>query len=424
MSERLSIIRHFIVARWGGKFASREALLAWQGRRLEKWLGHLAPGRCRGVSARLFLNPILDKGAYRARFHELNPHGIILEEAEQAALKAETDRDFSPALRDGITVGLSSGSSGRRGVFLVSPEDRHRWAGIILGRALSTASLKQIITPWKRPLKIAFFLRANSNLYRTIASRRIDFRYFDLLEPFDDLMDSLQAFQPDILIAPATVLAEIAKVDHLAIHPMQVISVAEVLDGRDEAVIHRKFGIRPSQIYQATEGFLAWTCAAGRLHLNEEYLHVEREWLDQGKTRFHPVITDFSRSGQWFIRHRLDDILVPDDRACPCGRHTQVIRSIEGRADEVLRFPEPVFPDTIRQILYALPVAVGAYRIEQHGGEIHVYLKESTADLEALVRGALGARLPGSSSSIHFMPWTDQPAGEKQRRIRCITPLP
>ncbi len=92
------------------------------------------------------------------------------------------------------------------------------------------------------------------------------------------------------------------------------------------------------QIYQATEGFLGYTCSAGRLHLNERFLHVEHDWIDPGKTRYCPIITDFSRETQPIVRYRLDDVLADDPRPCACGNPERVIARIEGRADDILLF--------------------------------------------------------------------------------------
>lgn len=428
MPETFTIIRHFIAARWLRRFSSRENLLAWQARRLDAFLERLVKGIpfYAGHSPSLPSLPVMDKAEVRKNFTALNTEGISLEVAEELALRAERERDFSPVLPGGLTVGLSSGTSGRRGVFLVSPRDREQWAGMILAKMLSAGSLRRLLSPWRPPLRIAFFLRADSNLYRTIASRRIDFRFFDLLRPLHTLADELAEQRPHILIAPASVLAELSKIADLEIHPDQVISVAEVLDRRDADLIRKRFGVEPAQIYQATEGFLACTCPEGRLHLNEEVLHIEPQWLDDTRTRFHPLITDFSRKTQAFVRHRLDDVLVVDERECPCGNPALRLSHIEGRADEILRFSSPVFPDVLRQALYSMPVAPDLYRIEQHGPDLRVFLKNSSPVLEGAVSKALVGlfgNLGLSQPRLVFPEWIDQPAGEKQRRIRCVTPL-
>ena len=130
--------------------------------------------------------PIIEKQKFLEHFEEFNRFGIRIQDATQLALRAEQDRNFKPTLKGGVTVGLSSGTSGKRHVFLVDRWDRCRWAGKILGRLLTTKALKQIFNPFDCPLRIAFFLRANSNLYTTLSGRRTKFVYFDLTRPFSD----------------------------------------------------------------------------------------------------------------------------------------------------------------------------------------------------------------------------------------------
>lgn len=429
MARQLRILRHFARARWLRRFASREQLVAWQERQLAEFVTTLIASSplYRGCEPSLEKLPRMNKSEFMANFAALNPYGISLAEAMALAVKAEGDRDFSPTLANGISVGLSSGTSGSRGVFLASEEDRERWAGIVLARVLSAESLRQILTPWRPALKIAFFLRADSNLYRTLGSRRVRFRFFDLLQPLSKLASELHDYRPDVLVAPATVLLELAQGGRMATSPRQVVSVAEVLDDADAATITRCFGTRPANVYQATEGFLASSCPAGNLHLNEEYLHIETEWIDAERQRFHPVITDFSRRSQFIVRYRLDDVLSIADSPCPCGRVARRIRSIDGRADEVLRFGAPVFPDVLRHAFHCMEQPPAFYRIEQHGNELQIMLKNPGETREEEMSQAL-ARLFGNlriaMPEVRYVPWIDQAPGEKLRRIRLVSPVP
>ena len=116
-----------------------------------------------------------------ADFRAYNTVGISYDDAMAVAMEAERSRDFTPTLGD-VTVGLSSGTSGRRGLFLSSvPPNGFAGPESVLARMLPASAIRRILTPWMPPIRIAFFLRANSNLYRTIAGRRIEFRFFDLL---------------------------------------------------------------------------------------------------------------------------------------------------------------------------------------------------------------------------------------------------
>jgi putative adenylate-forming enzyme len=357
---RAATLLAFARTRWGRRFADREALLWVQERRVARFLRRALP---RAPFYRLCVGrpfaelPIVDKRRVLADFAAFNARGIGLEQALGVALEAERSRDFRPTIGD-LTVGLSSGTSGTRGVFLVGPQERARWAGRVLARLLSGKALRHLLTPWRPPLRVAFFLRANSNLYETVGGRRLRFAFHDLLEPLEAHLDRLNRHPPDLLVAPPTVLrrlAEAAQGGLLRIAPLQVVSVAEVLEGDDERAIRAAFGVPVQQVYQATEGFLGVSCTEGRIHLNEEDLRVEAEWLDREHRRFHPIVTDFSRTTQLVVRYRLDDILVLAEGPCPCGAPSRSLAAIEGRADDVLWSraaggpPAPIFPDLIRR---------------------------------------------------------------------------
>ncbi len=432
----LTSIAAFAGARWGTSFTDRAALLRTQERRLARFLSRTVPRApfYRGFAGRpLSALPIVDKATMLGDFAGFNTHGVSLEQAVAVALAAEESRDFRPTLNVGgeeLTVGLSSGTSGTRGVFLVSAQERARWAGLLLGRLLARDGLRQVLHPRLPPLRIAFFLRANSNLYSTLCSRRIDFRFHDLWAPWYEQLEKLNARPPDVLTAPPTVLKKLTEERRngtLHIAPRQVISVAEVLEPDDEQAIVDAWGVPVQQVYQATEGFLGASCPEGRVHLNEEQIHIEPEWLDTEHRRFHPIVTDFSRTTQLVVRYRLDDVLHLADGPCPCGRPSLSLAAIEGRADDVLwgeakegGAPVAVFPDLVRNAMTRVE-GLGEYRLAQEGMRWR-FATPTTGAAEAIERelSALADRLGIRRPVVTFEPWTDLPLGEKRRRIRCL----
>ena len=431
----LGAVAAFAGARWGRRPLDRAALVAWQEARLARFLRDVLPRApfYRDRPRTLAELPVVDKATTLARFAEFNTVGVSLDHALEVALAAERSRDFAPTLPGGITVGLSSGTSGTRGVFLVSDAERARWAGVLLARLLTTASLRRI-AGWGRPLRIAFFLRANSNLYATLGSRRIAFAFHDLLEPLAAHVTRLNDCAPDVLAAPPTVLrllTEAASSGALTIAPRQVVSVAEVLEVDDATAIAAAWGVPVQQVYQATEGFLGATCAHGRIHLNEDLLHIEPEWIADGAAtpmRFHPIVTDFTRTTQVVARYRLDDVLRVAVDDCPCGAPTRSLASIEGRADDVLWRPGAdgrplaIFPDVVRRAM-ALVGGLRDYRLEQHGGEWRVRVQPLEPDLAVSVRrelAAMTARLGAVPPVVQVGPWEDTPLSGKRRRIRCL----
>jgi putative adenylate-forming enzyme len=425
----------FVRTRWGRRWRDRGALLAWQQRRLRRFLRDRLPqapfyGRPASHLAEL---PIVDKRTLVTRFDDLNTRGIRRADAMAAALAAERSRDFRPEFGD-LTVGLSSGTSGERGLFLVSRRERMIWAAVMLAETLTRESLARIASPWRTPLSVAFFLRANSNLYSTLGSRRLSFVFCDLLQSLDRHVAALIARPPHVLVAPATVLRRLAEISlggDLAILPRQVISVAETLETEDAALIERAFGRPVQQIYQATEGFLGATCPAGRLHLNEACVHVEPEWLDAGHRRFHPIVTDFTRETQLIVRYRLDDVLRVADAPCPCGRVSLALAAVDGRRDSVLYLPargtgtpRPIFPDLMRRAMTIGGEHVRDYRIVQTDAGLVVRLEASDPGASAAIRAEL-LTLFGEQNviapSITFAPWQDEAPGDKCRRIRRTT---
>jgi len=374
----------------------------------------------------------MDKALMLSEFAGFNTRGISLDQAARVAIHAENTRDFEPTLGD-LTVGMSSGTSGNPGVFLVSNSERQRWAGIALARALPLHLLKHLLTPWRRPVRIAFFLRANSNLYTTLHSRRIHFGFHDLLNPLESAFPSLNTVPPDLLVAPASVLKALAEAKlngQISLQPSHIISVAEVLEPADAFVIEKAFHQWPHQIYQATEGFLGFTCESGTLHLNESYVHVEPDWLDNAQTRFQPVITDFTRETQMIVRYRLDDILTVAG-SCSCGRHEMAISSIEGRSDEVLHLPSletgantPVFPDVLRRSLMLLGPDLQDYRIVQKGlvWEIEIQIASKQSEIIPKIEASITTlclQLQLAPPQLRFRKWRAPEPGTKRQRLKC-----
>jgi putative adenylate-forming enzyme len=364
--------------------------------------------------------PAIDKAYAMAHWNELVTVPVTREAAFDVALRAEADRDFSPEL-SGFTVGLSSGTTGTRGLFLASAAEREQWAGTAIARVLPD------LVPGLRRHRVAFFLRANSNLYETTGSRRIRFTFFDLLRPLEEHLPALAALDPTILVAPPSVLRLLAEArldGRLVAAPKTVVSVAEVLDPDDAERIRSAFGPIVHQVYQATEGLLGSTCREGTLHLAEDVVLFEREPCGPDG-RFHPILTDYRRSSQPMIRYRLDDVLLPRATPCPCGSAFLALERIEGRSDDTVLLEGPngpvrIFPDFVRRAVMLSSPHVADWRVVQTAGDT-LSLWVDPADTHAGAAAALctlareqGARpltvVPGAPPLSS--------AGTKLRRVR------
>ncbi|GAA6617712.1 F390 synthetase-related protein [Scytonema sp. NUACC26] len=391
MNSLLRILWYYLQTKYRQPFRNRRSLLTWQDKKVQKFLQKILPKSpfyrhyYQGLNLHNWQEfPIIDKAIAMANFDKLNTVGIKKSEALTVALEAEKTRNFNSTLQ-GFTVGLSSGTSGNRGLFIVSQKEQQAWAGTILAKALPQSILTS--------QRIAFFLRANSNLYETVNRQRIQFEYFDLFNSVESHIERLNQYVPSILVAPPSMLRLLADArvqGDLKIAPNRVVSVAEVLDPLDEAYIRDSFQQTVHQLYQCTEGFLGRTCEYGTLHLNEDILAIQKEYIDRNAGKFMPIITDFNRTTQPIIRYRLDDILTECQQPCPCGSVLTAIHSVEGRRDDIFYLPHeneeklvPIFPDFIRKAIIIASENIQEYAVVQKNPNlIEVSLKVPLAFIQ------------------------------------------
>ncbi|WP_287884939.1 MULTISPECIES: F390 synthetase-related protein [Paracoccus] len=418
----------FLHSRYGRGFASRTEIEAHHAAAFRRFRAQVMPRSpfYRGM-AELPLEdlPRMDKARLMANFSAINTCGIDHDTAMRTAIRAETGRDFRSLIGE-VSVGLSTGTSGQRGLFLATPRERRLWAAIMLGRYWPEL--------WRRQ-RVAFFMRADNALYRSLSNALVRFEFFDLLLPFEEHLSALAGLNPSVLIAPARILAMLAErqvAGRISLSPRRVISVAETLSPDDAALIGQAFRIRVDQVYQATEGVLAMTCRAGNLHLNERWLRIDRDVIDRATGAFCPVIHDFTRESLPILNHRLDDVLIPDPDPCPCGCASQRIARIEGREDDILWWasaagPRMVTSEAIRTAIACLPQPLRDYRVIQRGRGLHIWLDDAASGADTALGASLaglarqmGCQLPELAFHRGLPPESDA----KRRRIRVEPDAP
>lgn len=368
MANKLRVIYHYLKYRNTKKYKNREMIKSHQTKKINTFMKYLENNssyykKLLSKGGGFESLPIMDKITMMENFDDMVCVPITKEEAFSMAIASEKSRDFEGKLK-GITVGLSSGTSDYRGLFIASQKEADIWTGTILARLLPKMKGHQ---------EIAFFLRANSTLYENVNTRKIGFSYYDIYKPLKSHFEELMRSKPNILIAPPSVLillAEAIEQGELHLDLDKVISVAEVLEDNDRERFKKAFSQETIlQVYQCTEGFLGYTCEYGTLHINEDVVMIEEEALGEG--RFIPIITDFTRQSQPIVRYRLNDVLVHKTKPCPCGCQFMALEKIEGREDDVFEFVGlksgliKIYPDLIRRaILYV--DGISQYQVIQH----------------------------------------------------------
>ncbi len=307
--------------------------------------------------------PVINKSVLMSEFDRINTVGIKKIDAFRLAEQAEQTRDFSPTLNN-ITIGLSSGTSGNRGIFLASENERALWVAVVFDRVIGFSLKKR---------SVAFFMRANSNLYDSVKSKLLNFQFYDILKPISEHISNLIIQNPTILVAQPSILIDLATLKEtgkLNIQPKKIISIAEVLYPEDKIRLEKIFGQIIHQVYQCTEGLLAVSCRFGTLHFNEDFLEIEKKYIDNDHKRFHPVITDILRVSQPIIRYELNDIIL-EKNSCLCGSKNLAIEMIEGRSDDILEFTNlsgstvKLYPDFIRRAIIMADESIHDYSMVQ-----------------------------------------------------------
>ena len=278
---------------------------------------------------------IIPVDIFRAKTSDFNCYGFDYETAYRLGLAAETGKAQT---NNAINIGLSSGTSGtNRGVFITNPRERTKYIANILAKAFSPIELLKI-------KKIALCLRANNPLYERVNNGRINLKYFPLEGDKQKIANEIKEYSPDVLIAPTQIILKIARMELKLPNLAHLFYGAEAMNKFEAKYIQDQMGMVARPIYQATEGFLGIGCKHGTLHINEDSIIVEREYIDE--KRFVPIITDLHRQSQAIIRLKLDDIW--QETKCNCKSNLLAIEPIEGRVGDIWRIEgKKIFPSEI-----------------------------------------------------------------------------
>jgi putative adenylate-forming enzyme len=394
------------------RLRSRDDVVCWRERQLRRFFNRTlrrVPFYAAGETVSIGDLPIMDKATLLANFDRLNTKAVTLAEARAALARGE-DR-----VR-GLVVGQSTGTSGNRGVFVISEAERFTWLGVILAKTLPDF-------PWVRH-RVALILPGFGRLYASAAETgRLTLRFFDLSSGLASWRNALLAYAPDTILAPPKVLRLLAEAGGL--RPGRVFSGAEVLDPLDRRIIEAGFGTVVREIYMATEGLFGVGCDRGTLHLAEDA--VAFDWEAAGGL-VAPLITDFTRSTQVMARYRMNDLLRLSPTPCSCGSPLQAVTAIEGRRDDMFLLPGragaiAMTPDVIRNAVVDADRRIEDFRVVQIGAdEIELAL---AADLPSEVFASAAAALQAAVSKVGAAPVRIRycaglvpPLDRKLRRVR------
>jgi putative adenylate-forming enzyme len=268
----------------------------------------------------------------RIRLDELEAH---LASGDGADLYLDAYRAFS-----------TSGTSGLRALIVYSQEEFAQWI------ATSLRLFARIgITPQTRLVAIGAPnpLHITRQLFAAFRSGRSGTPDLSVLTPVDEIIDALNAYQPEALLGYASIAALLAEEQlrgRLDIRPRIVGVSAEVLTDEARRAIEQAWNIEPTQVYASTEVlYLASSEPPHRdLHTYDDLVIVEvvdegNRPVPAGRPGYKVLVTNLVNRTQPLIRYELSDSVTvpdgPDPVRLPYGR----LARIDGRSDDILELP-------------------------------------------------------------------------------------
>lgn len=369
--------------------------------------------------------PRLDKATMLENFDEVvTDRRLTLAGVEQhlEGLKGSSPRR-EPMLFGEYRAMASGGTSGLRGIFLYGRDD---WTEFLAGGPCRAGRAYFDVAP-RLPRRRFVTIAADHPLHGTgrmnysldVGAHR--FLRLDARTPIGDLVEALNAFRPESITtypSTAALLAEQQLAGELRIAPRVIATGGEVRTEEMEERIVDAWSRRPFNIYGATEmsAYTAVECDrhAG-LHLFEDQVLIEvvdddYRPVPDGEPGSRLLITNLYNRTQPLIRYELNDLITVSPDPCPCGRPFPLLKSIEGRSDDVLEMPAAeggtikVHPLTLRSPLAGIG-ALSEYRIVYGAGELRIEAvfkgggdrEQACQEIEARLGSALtegGAQAP------------------------------
>ncbi len=327
--------------------------------------------------------------------------------------------DAEAPLHGRYWVSATSGSSGLRAII---PSNFEEWTSIIASYARASewtgvqANLRHRTrmavvssrTPWHQSARVG----------ATIESPLVATLRLDAGAALSDTLARLDAFEPEVLVAYASmlrILAEEQRAGRLRIHPRAVNASSEVLTPHTRQLISEAWGVMPFEVYAATEtGGIAAECAQHHgMHVFEDLVIAESvddnyAPVPDGETGSRLLVTVLHSRSLPLIRYELTDRVRLATRRCDCGRPFRMLEAVEGRTEDVLVLPAASGPGDVRvhpvvmhQVLDS--IRCDGFQVHRMGDGLEVSvaseLPVDTSEIERSLRAAL-AHAGAAPSSV------------------------
>lgn len=243
-------------------------------------------------------------------------------------------------------VFTTSGTTGRRGVFLQTRAEFAQWVAACW-RVLSRFDIR----PGTRSIGVAAPtpLHITQKLFEGLGAFGSGRPALIATLPMPRLVEALNADQPETLLSTVSIVEMLATEQlegRLEIRPRRVLVSSEVLTDAAKRRIGDAWGTGPVEVYASTETLIMAAESPDRvgLHVSEDL--VVLEVADEGGRPVPPgvpgykvLVTSLVNRALPLIRYELGDTVTLASDPDPTGRPYRRIQRVDGRNDDALRFP-------------------------------------------------------------------------------------
>jgi phenylacetate-CoA ligase len=403
----------------------RELLLEFQRRRLREVVRHAianSPYYCRAIGdagsgdIRLDRLPILTKATLMAEFDRIVTDRRLTRADAEQHLAGDRAGDL---LFGEYRVFASGGTTGERGVVVY---DRAAWE-VAVACLLRLMKIQEIAAG-ARVLGIGSPspLHLTNRVFAELRAGRADAPRLAVTTPICEIVDALNAYQPEVLITyPSFVrrLAEEQRSGRLRIAPRQFGAAAETLTQDVRDLAKATWGAAVLNAYGTTEANLIgvecpWTAG---LHVLEDLVVLEvvdehNRPVPPGVVGHKVLVTTLLNPTLPLIRYEFSDLASVAEGPCRCGRPHLRLASLQGRREDVVSLPGR---DGGRVSMHALQLQAPLHRMPEvrqfqvcprpTGLLVRLALQETAVPEEALrsARRAIEAELEQAGAAIETL---------------------
>jgi phenylacetate-coenzyme A ligase PaaK-like adenylate-forming protein len=332
----------------------------------------------------------------------------------------------------------SGGSSGRRGVFVYGWD---AWASCAAGILRWRVS-------WQRSLGLDQLVMASVSaghathmtaaMMATFSSPRLALHRFPVTLPLSEIVEGINALQPDVLHGYPTVMRLLAletRAGRLRISPRRIAVGSEPLLPETRQLLAATWGVTVENVYATSEaGGVAGTCAEGLgLHLNDDLVILEPvdthgRPTPVGELSAKVYLTCLYNLDLPLIRYELDDQVRVLARPCGCGSAMTAIEDVHGRSNDSFHYGNGVVAHPlIFSTVLGRATQVAEYQVHQRerGADVLVQQADQPPDLVALRRdletGLITLGLPHPVVTLRIVDTIPRQTTGKTRRFIPLT---